>query len=103
MPHRSTLEVDVVGFEVDVPEERLQWCTGGSRTNQGRVEGRGDKEDGRLRIVHPDLHELVVPYMHQIAGRRITCWVERRARVELALERSSVRVPLSDNLDEPEG
>ena len=85
MSHRSVLEVDVVRFEVDVTEQRLK--RGASRTSpdQGRVEGWRDQEDSRLCVVHAIHDELVIPDVHCVPGRGISCWIERCLWVQFAL------------------
>ena len=68
MAHRPVLKVDVVGFEIDVAEKRLQRGAVRARTDEGRVEGGCDEEDGGLGVVHAGLDEDVVPDDGEVAG-----------------------------------
>ncbi len=85
MTDRSVLEVDVVRLEVDVAEERLEGRARRPGADEGGIEGGRDEEHGGLGVVHACLDELVVPDVHEIAGRGVPGRVEGCFGVELAL------------------
>ena len=77
----SVLEVDVVRLEVDVAEEGLEGRACWPGADERGVEGGRDEEDGGLRVVHACLDELVVPDVHEVAGRGVAGGVEGCFRV----------------------
>ena len=93
MAHRPVLKVDVVGFEIDVAEKRLQRGAVRACTDEGRVERGCDEKHCGLRVILGGLrngvvHEGIVPDVHEVTSGGIPCGVECCCRVELTLRKS---------------
>lgn len=87
--YRTVLKREIVRFEVDIPDQRLERRARGTRADQRRVERGRDEQHGRLRVVHPRLHIRVVPDVHKRRGRGDSDRPDHTRR-ELALEAGDV-------------